>query len=61
LTVPALLAAKQMLCIVPEARKAAAVRQCLVEPVDENRPGSILRTVAHARLYLDQESAAELK
>jgi glucosamine-6-phosphate deaminase len=60
LTIPALLAARQMLCIVPEARKAAAVRSCLLEPVDEDRPGSILRTVDHACLYLDQESARDL-
>ena len=55
LTIPALLAARRMLCIVPEARKAAAVRSCLLEPIDESRPGSILRTVEHACLYLDQE------
>jgi glucosamine-6-phosphate deaminase len=60
LTIPALLAARRMLCIVPEARKAAAVRSCLLEPIDENRPGSILRTVDHACLYLDQESARGL-
>lgn len=56
LTIPALLAAKQVLCIVPEARKVEAVSACLYEPVDEARPGSILRTVDHARLYLDPES-----
>ena len=61
LTIPALLAAKRILCIVPEARKAAAVRQCLLEPVSESRPGSILRTVDHACLYLDQASAAALQ
>lgn len=61
LTIPALLAAKQVLCIVPEARKVAAVRACLYEPVDESRPGSILRTVRHARLYLDSASAAGLR
>jgi len=60
LTVPALLAAKRMLCIVPEARKANAVRACLREPVSEERPGSVLRTVAHATLYLDPDSAAQL-
>ncbi len=60
LTIPALLAPKHILCIVPEARKAEAVRACLTEPVSEDRPGSILRTVNHARLYLDQESAAQL-
>ena len=60
LTIPALLAPKQILCIVPEARKAEAVRACLTEPVSEDRPGSILRQVGHARLYLDDESAAKL-
>ncbi|MEZ4622429.1 MAG: 6-phosphogluconolactonase [Caldilineaceae bacterium] len=52
--------AQNILCIVPEARKAEAVRACLTEPVSEDRPGSILRTVHHAQLYLDQESAARL-
>ncbi len=60
LTIPALLAPQHILCIVPEARKAAAVRACLTEPVDEARPGSILRTTSHARLYLDPESASLL-
>ncbi|MCB0154958.1 MAG: 6-phosphogluconolactonase, partial [Anaerolineae bacterium] len=60
LTIPALLAAKHMLCLVPEARKAEAVRACLTEPVSEERPGSILRQVSHARLYLDPDSAAKL-
>ncbi len=60
LTVPALLAPKAVLCIVPEARKADAVRACLTEPVSEERPGSILRRVKHARLYLDPDSAAKL-
>lgn len=60
LTIPALLAAKEILAIVPEARKAEAVRACLTKPVSEDRPGSILRQVDHARLYLDQDSAALL-
>jgi glucosamine-6-phosphate deaminase len=60
LTIPALLRANHVLCIVPEARKAAAVRRCLVEPVDESCPGSILRAVDHACLYLDRDSAADL-
>jgi len=60
LTIPALLAAKVMLCIVPEARKAEAVRACLKEPVGEERPGSVLRGASHARLYLDKDSASKL-
>jgi glucosamine-6-phosphate deaminase len=60
LTIPALLAPKHVLCLVPEARKAEAVRACLLESISEDRPGSILRQVTHARLYLDPESAAHL-
>jgi glucosamine-6-phosphate deaminase len=60
LTIPALLAARHVLCIVPEARKAAAVQACLIEPVSEDRPGSVLRTVDHATLYLDPDSAAKV-
>lgn len=60
LTVPALLAAKRVLCIVPEARKANAVHDCLRLPVSPDRPGSVLRTVDHATLYLDPASAARL-
>ena len=60
LTIPALLAAKKILAIVPEARKAEAVRACLTLPVSEERPGSVLRRVGHARLYLDRDSAALL-
>lgn len=60
LTIPALLASGRVLCIVPEARKANAVHDCLKLPVSESRPGSVLRTVDHAKLYLDPDSAARL-
>jgi glucosamine-6-phosphate deaminase len=57
LTIPALLAAGTVLCIVPEARKAEAVQASLRGPITEDCPASILRTQPHARLYLDPESA----
>lgn len=60
LTIPALLAAKHVLCIVPEGRKDEIVRASLLEPVSEDVPGSILRTIRHAQLYLDRDSAAKL-
>ena len=60
LTIPALIAPVHILCIVPEARKASAVKACLAELVDESRPGSILRTISHATLLLDQDSASLL-
>ncbi len=58
LTIPALLAARAVLCIVPEARKANAVHQALRGPVSEDCPGSILRRMPHAHLFLDKDSAA---
>ncbi len=60
LTIPALLAARRLLCIVPERRKAAAVKAALTGPITEDCPGSILRTVPHATLYLDADSASLL-
>ena len=60
LTVPALLAPKYILCIVPEGRKADAVHACLTEPVSNKRPGTVLRKVNHAHLFLDTHSAAKV-
>ena len=60
LTVPTLCAAKQMLCIVPEKRKAEAVRQALRGPVAATCPASFLRRQAHCTLFLDAESASDL-
>lgn len=60
LTIPALLAAKRVLAIVPEARKADAVYGSLRGPISEACPGSILRRSAHAQLFLDKDSAAKL-
>lgn len=60
LTIPALLAAQHVLAIVPEKRKAEAVRNALVGPISTACPASILRKTSHARLFLDQDSASLL-
>ena len=60
LTIPALISARQILGIVPEKRKANAVKAALIEPISKDCPGSILRTLDFARLYLDRESASLL-
>jgi len=57
LTIPALLSAQRILCIVPEARKAAAVERALRGPISVDCPGSILRKMAHAHLFLEPASA----
>ncbi|MBI4789973.1 MAG: glucosamine-6-phosphate deaminase [Chloroflexi bacterium] len=60
LTIPALLSAKRVLALVPEARKADAVERALLGPITEDCPGSILRRTPHAHLFLDQDSAKGL-
>ncbi|MCO6452295.1 MAG: glucosamine-6-phosphate deaminase [Caldilineales bacterium] len=59
-TIPALLSAGRVLCIVPETRKAAAVARALTGPIDENCPASILRRQSHVHLYLDADAASDL-
>jgi glucosamine-6-phosphate deaminase len=56
-TIPALLRARRVLAVVPEARKAEPVRAALTGPVDPACPASILRRQDHATLFLDHESA----
>jgi glucosamine-6-phosphate deaminase len=56
-TVPALLRAGRVLAIVPEARKAEPVRAALTGPIASSCPASALRTIAHATVHLEPESA----
>ena len=60
LTIPALLSAQRILAIVPEGRKANAVFQALRGPVTPDCPGSVLRQITRARLFLDRDSAARI-
>ncbi len=60
LTIPALLAAKRVFCIVPEARKANAVYDTINGPITEACPASIMRQKPHVHLYLDAEAAAKV-
>lgn len=59
LTIPALLAAKRVLAIAPEARKVEAVFRALRGPISTECPASILRRTPHAHLFLDVDSAAK--
>jgi len=61
LTIPALLAAKRVLAIVPEARKIDAVYRTLYGPISEECPSSILRKTPHAHLFLDADSARRIQ
>lgn len=60
LTIPAMLAAQYMYCIVPYRSKAQAVYNTLNGEVSEACPASVLRTKKSAALYLDAESASLL-
>jgi len=60
LTIPALLAARHILALVPEGRKADAVYRSLNGSISEDCPGSILRKTPHAHLLLDADSAAKI-
>lgn len=57
-TIPALLRAREVLAIVPEARKAEPVRRALSGPIGTACPASILRTRPNVSLFLDADSSA---
>jgi glucosamine-6-phosphate deaminase len=58
LTIPALLAPRQIQVVAPELRKAEAVRATLSADISNACPATILRTQEHAVLFLDEESAS---
>ena len=55
-----ILKSREIICVVPEARKAAAVKACLEGPVSPMVPASILQTHSNTTVYLDRDSAALL-
>jgi glucosamine-6-phosphate deaminase len=56
LTIPRLLDAGQLFCVVPGASKRAAVERSLYGPIGTECPASALRTHPRCALYLDQDS-----
>ena len=61
LTVPRLLDAGRLFCVVPGAAKADAVRAALNDPIGPACPATALRRHADCTLYLDKESAAHVR
>ena len=57
LTVPTLVSAPWLFCIVPAKTKANAVKECLTGEIGEHCPASVLRLQENAVLYLDKDSA----
>lgn len=60
LTVPAIMRCKAIRCVVPDERKAEAVRAALEEPIGTACPASVLRRHADAVLFLDELSASRI-
>jgi glucosamine-6-phosphate deaminase len=61
MSVRQILKARAIVAVVPERRKAEAVRICMEGPITPVAPASILRTHPQATLYLDAESASLLR
>jgi glucosamine-6-phosphate deaminase len=55
-----ILKTKQILVVVPDARKAEAVKRCLEGPISPWAPASFLRTHPNTVVFLDAHSAALL-
>jgi len=51
---------KELIAVVPGARKAEAIKACFNGEISPMAPASILRNHPHATVYLDQASAALL-
>jgi len=60
MSVKQIMKAKEILAVVPDTRKAEAVKACFEGEISPMAPASILRTHANATIYLDKNSAALL-
>jgi len=60
MSVRQILAAREIIAIAPDSRKAEAVRACLEGDVTAQVPASVLRQHPNTTLFLDRASAAQL-
>jgi glucosamine-6-phosphate deaminase len=60
MSVQQVLKAREILAVVPDKRKAEAIKACFDGPISPLAPASILRTHPNATIYLDLQSAALL-
>ena len=61
MSVRQMMSAGEIVCVVPDGRKAQAVKACIEGPVSPSAPASILQTHSNVTIFLDQDSAALLK
>ncbi len=60
MSIQQILKAREIVCVVPDARKAQAVKACLEGEISPLAPASMLRQHPNVTVYLDQDSAALL-
>jgi glucosamine-6-phosphate deaminase len=60
MSVRQILKAREILAVVPDARKASAIKACFDGPISPTAPASILRNHPNATVYLDRQSSALL-
>ena len=60
MSVKQILKAKEIVVVVPDTRKAQAVKACFEGEISPMAPASILRNHANATVYLDENSSALL-
>lgn len=60
LTIPALMSASRLFCMVPGPTKREAVQNTLTMPVTTACPATVLRTHPHCTLFVDNESYGDL-
>jgi glucosamine-6-phosphate deaminase len=60
MSIKQIMKSREIICVVPDARKANAVKACLEGEISPLAPASILRTHSNVTVYLDHDSAALL-
>ena len=60
MSVRQILRAKEIIVVVPDKRKAAAVKGCFAGAISPEQPASALRKHSQVTVYLDLESASDL-
>ncbi len=61
MSIKQIMKSKNIICTVPDSRKAQAVKDCLEGDISSYHPASILRKHKNAFLFLDENSAKQLK
>lgn len=60
MSIKQIMKSKNIICSVPDSRKAEAVKNCLENPVSNLYPASILQEHENCLIFLDSESASKL-